>query len=124
MENNISSYKLNSKGFIVFDKYRIIWGDGVTPEQIKNILERYTNPSIDILKEIEIFDMIGFKGFSAENFAFGSGGDLMQNVNRDTCKFAIKCSAIKVNGQWRDVYKDPITDKGKTSLKGRQVIKL
>jgi len=46
----------------------------------------------------------------------------MQNVNRDTCKFAIKASAIKVNGEWRDVYKDPITDPGKKSLRGRQII--
>jgi nicotinamide phosphoribosyltransferase len=58
-------------------------------------------------------------GFSAENFAFGSGGDLMQNVSRDTLKFAMKCSAIKVNGEWRDVYKDPITDQGKKSIRGR-----
>jgi nicotinamide phosphoribosyltransferase len=30
----------------------------------------------------------------------------------------MKCSAIRVNGEWRDVYKDPITDKGKRSKKG------
>lgn len=136
LKNNIS-YKINSKGYMVFDKYKIIWGDGITPERIKNILMQYTGVNFRFKKlpksfekilgyiyfeNIEKFDTIGIKGFSAENFAFGSGGDLMQNVNRDTCKFAIKCSAIKVNGQWRDVYKDPITDKGKTSLKGRQVI--
>lgn len=103
MKNKVS-YKVNSKGFVVFNKYRIIWGDGITPEQIDKILNKFCNRL----------------PYSAENFAFGSGGDLMQNVNRDTCKFAIKCSAIKVNGEWRDVYKDPITDKGKTSLRGRQ----
>ena len=31
----------------------------------------------------------------------------------------MKCSAIKVNGEWRDVYKDHITDTGKRSKKGR-----
>lgn len=101
---NLVKHKTNSKGKIIFDKYRIIWGDGVTPDQIFSILKYFTNDDI----------------YSAENFAFGSGGDIMQNVNRDTCKFAIKASAIKVNGEWKDVYKDPITDKGKTSLKGRQ----
>jgi nicotinamide phosphoribosyltransferase len=102
MEKNGVSYKINSKGYKVFDKYRIIWGDGITTQIIDEILE---------VNEIH--------GYSAQNFVFGSGGDLMQNVNRDTCKFAIKCSAIKVNGEWRDVYKDPITDPGKTSLRGR-----
>jgi nicotinamide phosphoribosyltransferase len=92
----------NSKGYVVFDKYRIIWGDGITPAQIDKFLTAVTKI-----------------GYSATNFAFGSGGDIMQNVTRDTCKFAIKCSAIKVNGEWKDVYKDPITDQGKKSLKGR-----
>jgi nicotinamide phosphoribosyltransferase len=31
----------------------------------------------------------------------------------------MKCSAALVNGVWVDVYKDPITDKGKLSKKGR-----
>jgi nicotinamide phosphoribosyltransferase len=47
------------------------------------------------------------------------GGGLLQQVNRDTMKFAMKCSAIKINGHWQDVYKDPATDKGKISKRGR-----
>jgi nicotinic acid phosphoribosyltransferase len=47
------------------------------------------------------------------------GGELLQKVNRDTQKFAMKASAACVNGEWRDVYKDPITDSGKRSKKGR-----
>jgi nicotinamide phosphoribosyltransferase len=105
MEQNGVKQTKNSKGYYVYDKYRIIWGDGISPEQINIILGTFCNDKYQL---------------SAENFAFGSGGDLMQNVNRDTCKFAIKCSAIKVKGEWRDVYKDPITDQGKKSLKGRQ----
>lgn len=103
MQKNKVNFTRNSKDFIVFDKYRIIWGDGITAEIIFSILE-----------------ITERHGYSAENFAFGSGGDLMQNINRDTCKFAIKCSVIKVNGEWRDVYKDPITDQDKKSLRGRQ----
>ena len=53
-----------------------------------------------------------------ENIAFGQGGALLQQINRDTLKFAMKASAAKVNGVWRDVYKDPVTDKGKRSKKG------
>lgn len=101
MEKNNVSFSINSKGYKLFNKYRILWGDGITPEIIDNIL-----------------NMTEFLGYAADNFAFGSGGDLMQNVNRDTCKFAIKCSAIKVNGEWRDVYKDPVDDKGKASKRG------
>jgi nicotinamide phosphoribosyltransferase len=40
-------------------------------------------------------------------------------VNRDTQKCAFKCSEATVAGQTRDVYKDPITDPGKKSKKGR-----
>jgi len=57
--------------------------------------------------------------FSADNIAFGQGGALLQAVDRDTMQFAMKCSSIKVDGSWRDVYKDPITDSGKRSKRGR-----
>lgn len=101
MQKNNVAFKVNSKGYKVFDKYRIIWGDGITPKQI-----------------LVILNFVLSQGYSAENIAFGSGGDLMQRVDRDTCKFAIKCSAAKVNGVWRDVFKDPITDHGKKSKSG------
>jgi len=58
-------------------------------------------------------------GFSADNVAFGQGGALLQQIDRDTLKFAMKCSAVRVNGEWRDVYKDPVTDTGKRSKRGR-----
>ena len=43
-------------------------------------------------------------------------------VNRDTLKFALKCSAIDINGKWHDVYKRPVTDPGKDSRAGRFVV--
>ena len=46
------------------------------------------------------------------------GGALLQKCDRDTLHFAYKASAAKVNGVWRDVYKDPITDTGKRSKRG------
>ncbi|HHB95407.1 MAG TPA: nicotinate phosphoribosyltransferase, partial [Campylobacterales bacterium] len=58
-------------------------------------------------------------GFSADNIAFGMGGGLLQQPNRDDFRFAMKASAICVDGEWRDVYKDPITDVGKRSKRGR-----
>lgn len=44
---------------------------------------------------------------------------MLQIVNRDDLKFAMKCSAALINGEWVDVFKDPITDKGKKSIAGR-----
>lgn len=56
---------------------------------------------------------------SVENIAFGMGGALLQKVHRDTMRFAMKASYARVNGEWRDVFKDPITDSGKRSKRGR-----
>jgi nicotinamide phosphoribosyltransferase len=47
------------------------------------------------------------------------GGALHQHVNRDTCRFAMKCSAVLINGVWHEVSKNPITDPGKRSKAGR-----
>lgn len=92
---------VNTKGYRVLNHVRLIQGDGVNRQSIALIL-----------KAIEA------AGFSTENVAFGMGGGLLQEVNRDTCKFAMKASAILRNGQWFDVFKDPITDQGKRSKKG------
>lgn len=95
-------YEINSKGYKVLKNVRIIQGDGVNQDSIKEILERLKS-----------------EGFSASNIAFGIGGSLLQKVNRDTLKFAYKCSAIVTNGELREVYKQPITDSGKNSKRGR-----
>ncbi|HLM59573.1 MAG TPA: nicotinate phosphoribosyltransferase [Pyrinomonadaceae bacterium] len=92
----------NSKGYKVLKNVRIIQGDGVNQTSIKQILQR--------LKD---------ERFSASNIAFGIGGSLLQKIDRDTLRFAYKCSAIVVDGAWRDVYKQPITDSGKNSKRGR-----
>ena len=95
--------KVNEKGFKVLPDYiRVIQGDGIDPSMLDAILDHMIE-----------------NGWSVENIAFGSGGGLLQKLNRDTCKFAFKCSATMINGEWVDVYKDPITDPGKKSKKGR-----
>jgi nicotinamide phosphoribosyltransferase len=96
-------HSTNSKGYRVLPSYvRLIQGDGVSPAAIARIL-----------------DAMAARGLSAENVAFGMGGELLQNVNRDTLKFAMKASAIEIGGHWSDVYKDPVTDVGKRSKRGR-----
>jgi nicotinamide phosphoribosyltransferase len=89
-------------GFVRFSKYRIIWGDGITPSLIEAILKTATN-----------------LGYSPENFTFGSGGDLMQKVDRDTCQFAIKCCAVRIGDSIeRPVYKKTPDDPSKASKGG------
>jgi nicotinamide phosphoribosyltransferase len=95
-------HTVNDKGFKVLNNVRVLQGDGINHASIRSIL--YT---------------ITLAGYSADNVVFGQGGALLQIVNRDDQKFAMKCSAALVNGEWVDVYKDPIHDKGKQSKKGR-----
>jgi nicotinamide phosphoribosyltransferase len=95
----------NAKGFRVLNNVRIIQGDGVTLDSLRLCLSNFFH-----------------NGFSAENIAFGMGGGLLQQVNRDTMQWAMKCSAMQVDGEWRDVYKAPVGDTSKTSKKGRLVL--
>lgn len=93
----------NEKGYKVLNpKIRILQGDGVSPDKIRTILYR-----------------LKYCGWSADNIVFGMGGKLLQDCNRDTQKFAFKCSEAIVDGQPREVFKDPVTDPGKRSKKGR-----
>ena len=73
----------NKKGFKVLPPYiRVIQGDGISYETLDEILIRMVE-----------------NGWSAENVAFGSGGALLQKLNRDTQKCAFKCSYALVNGK-------------------------
>jgi len=74
---------------------------------------------IDFMMLGKILTAIRDAGWSADNLAFGSGGGLLQKLNRDTQKFAFKCSSIVVGPHERDVFKRPITDGGKKSKAGR-----
>ncbi len=99
-------FEVNSKGWkVIAPQVRFIQGDGVNYYTIQNMISQLTR-----------------RGWSMDNWSFGMGGALLQQVNRDTLRFALKCSAIDVNGQWHDVYKQPITDPGKDSRAGRFVV--
>jgi len=93
----------NEKGYwVLHPKVRVIQGDGIDYEMLGRLL----------------FSLEA-GGWSADNLAFGSGGGLLQKVDRDTQKFAVKASAIRRDGSWHDVLKDPVTDSGKRSKAGR-----
>lgn len=96
MTTNLRGYKVLPKSF------RLIQGDGVNEDSIREILNT----------------MLEAK-YSASNITFGMGGALLQQLNRDTQKFAFKCSEVTTDGVQVPVFKDPVTDKGKASKKGR-----
>lgn len=96
-------FSQNARGYkVLHPKVRVIQGDGIDFEMLENILARMES-----------------RGWSADNIAFGSGGGLLQKLNRDTQKFAFKCSSVTVGDTARNVFKQPVTDIGKRSKAGR-----
>lgn len=99
-------FEVNDKGYrVLHPKVRLIQGDGIDREMLGAILKRLIDEK-----------------WSLDNIAFGSGGGLLQKVNRDTQRFAIKCSEVSINGTRREVSKSPVTDRGKNSKAGRFVV--
>lgn len=107
MLGEIFGYSLNQKGFKVLAPcVRVIQGDGITPKTIRILLEALVE-----------------RGWSAENLAFGMGAGLLQRVNRDTLRFAMKANARQdKDGSWHGISKDPKTDPGKASKRYRQAV--
>ena len=93
---------LNDEGYKVFDaNIGLLWGDGLNYQKIRDIL----------------FAMKS-NGWAAQNIIFGMGGGLHTAVNRDTQRNAFKCSAQLRNGEWHDIFKNPL-DSSKKSKTGR-----
>lgn len=85
-------FTVNSKGYKVLPpQVRVIQGDGIDMRSIPLIYES--------LKKSRV---------SAENLVLGMGGALLQKVNRDTQKFALKCSFAEINGNMVNVKKQPV----------------
>jgi nicotinamide phosphoribosyltransferase len=95
----------NCKGYEVINGAKLLWGDGINETT-----------------HMDPFYVAHGIGISAQSIMTGSGGGLMQaDIDRDTCKFAFKASAISTDAgeTWSGVAKDPITDPGKRSKMGR-----
>jgi nicotinamide phosphoribosyltransferase len=96
-------YETNAKGYRVLNpKVRVIQGDGVNYWTIQDTLTAMNRA-----------------GWSADNISFGMGGALLQQLNRDTQKFAFKTSNVTVNSEDREVFKDPVEGHEKASKRGR-----
>jgi nicotinamide phosphoribosyltransferase len=91
----------NSKGFRVLKHVRVIQGDGITTTSLAALLG-------EVLAA----------GYSAENVAYGMGGGLLQQLNRDTLQFAYKLSWVQRGDRHLPVRKSPSTDPLKTSKAG------
>lgn len=96
-------FEINKKGFKELPpQVRIIQGDGV-----------------NFASGMKILDAVRHRGWSTDMLAFGMGGGLLQNLNRDTQNFAFKCCNISDGENDYPVSKDPVTDHGKKSKEGR-----
>lgn len=94
---------MTDKGYMVLDSHiGLIYGDSIT-------LER----AYDILNGLER------KGFASSNVVLGVGSYSYQYNTRDTYGFAMKATYGEVNGEAREIFKDPATDSGdKKSARG------
>ena len=94
---------VNAQGFKVLDPHiGAIYGDSITTDRAQRICERLAE-----------------KGFASTNVVLGIGSFTYQFNTRDTFGFAMKATSVVVNGERREIFKDPITDDGiKKSAKG------
>ena len=98
---------LSSTGFKVLDSHiGLIYGDAITLPRAKEIMSR-----------------LAAKGFASTNVVFGIGSYTYQYNTRDTFGYALKSTLTVVDGQERQIFKNPKTDDGtKKSQKGRVVV--
>lgn len=94
---------INDQGYKVLNpKIGAIYGDSITLDRAEQICQR-----------------LEAKGFATTNIVLGIGSFTYQYNTRDTFGFAMKATYVEVDGEGREIFKDPITDDGtKKSAKG------
>ncbi len=87
---------VNEQGYKVLDPHiGAIYGDSITIDRADEICRR-----------------LEAKGFASTNVVLGIGSFTYQYNTRDTFGFAMKATYVEVNGEGREIFKDPITDDG------------
>jgi nicotinamide phosphoribosyltransferase len=87
---------INEQGYKVLDSHiGAIYGDSITIDRAEEICQR-----------------LECKGFASTNIVLGVGSFTYQFNTRDTFGFAMKATYVEVNGEAREIFKDPITDDG------------
>jgi nicotinamide phosphoribosyltransferase len=99
---------INEQGYKVLDSHiGAIYGDSITIDRANEICER-----------------LDAKGFASTNVVLGIGSFTYQYNTRDTFGFAMKATYVEVDGEGREIFKDPITDDGtKKSATGLLCVK-
>lgn len=86
----------NSKGYKVLDPHiGAIYGDSITIDRCDRVCRELRK-----------------KGFASCNCVFGVGSYTYQYITRDTLGFAMKATAVVINGEEKPIFKDPATDDG------------
>ena len=87
---------VNEQGYKVLDSHiGAIYGDSITIDRANEICRRLAD-----------------KGFASTNVVLGIGSFTYQYNTRDTFGFAMKATYVEINGEGREIFKDPITDDG------------
>jgi nicotinamide phosphoribosyltransferase len=87
---------INEQGYKVLDSHiGAIYGDSITIDRADEICRR-----------------LEAKGFASTNVVLGIGSFTYQYNTRDTFGFAMKATYVEVNGEAREIFKNPITDDG------------
>jgi nicotinamide phosphoribosyltransferase len=87
---------VNEQGYKVLDPHiGAIYGDSITIDRAEEICKR-----------------LEAKGFASTNIVLGVGSFTYQFNTRDTFGFAMKATYVEVDGEAREIFKDPITDDG------------
>ena len=93
---NVFGGTVNDQGYKVLDSHiGAIYGDSITLERAEEICRRLES-----------------KGFASTNIVFGVGSFTYQYNTRDTFGFAMKATYVEIDGEGREIFKDPITDDG------------
>ncbi len=77
------------------ERVGLIYGDSITLDRAEAILKK-----------------LAANGFASSNIVFGVGSYTYQYLTRDTFGFAMKATWGQVDGEGREIFKDPVTDKG------------
>lgn len=95
-------------GYTLLDEHiGLIYGDSITLERADNIFQR-----------------LKIKGYASINVVMGIGSYTYQMNTRDSTGTAVKATAGKVKGEYREVFKEPKTDVGGTKKSARGFLKV
>jgi len=87
---------INEQGYKVLDSnIGVIYGDSITLDRMDEICKRLES-----------------KGFASTNVVYGVGSYSLGYATRDSQGSAAKATYVEVNGEPRNIFKDPITDDG------------